>query len=101
MSEPGWRPLIVDPDRRAAIAALVVDIVAAVEAWRRDHRPGFEDDADYATLRIYAATDDTAPDPEDEAGNALSAAIAGIGERQMPGLYGGAARIAFAVGHLS
>jgi lantibiotic modifying enzyme len=100
-NEPGWRPLIVDPDRRAAIAAVVVDVVAAVEAWRRDHPPGFEDDADYAILRIYAATDDTAPDPEDEAGGALSAAIARIGERQIPGLYGGAARMAFAVGHLS
>ena len=25
---------------------------------------GFEDDADYATLRIYAATDDIVPDPD-------------------------------------
>jgi len=100
-NEPGWRPLIVDPDRRAAIAAVVVEIVTAIEAWRREHPPGFEDDADYAILRIYAATDETVPDPEDEAGRALSAAIARIGERQLPGLYGGAARIAFAVGHLS
>ena len=100
-NEPGWRPLIVDPDRRAVIAAVVVEIVAAVEAWRRTHAPGFEDDADYATLRIYTATDDTAPDPEDEAGGALTTAIAKIADRQQPGLYAGAARIAFAVGHLS
>lgn len=100
-NESGWRPLIVDADRRAAIASVIVEIVAGVEAWRRDHPPGFEDDADYATLRIYAASDDTAPDPEDEAGRALTTAIEGIGDRHAPSLYGGAARIAFAVGHLS
>ena len=100
-NEPGWRPLIVDAGRRATIAKVIGEIVAALEVWRRDHAPGFEDDADYATLRIYAATDDTVPDPDDEAGRALSAAIAGIGDRHAPGLYGGAARIAFAVGHLS
>jgi lantibiotic modifying enzyme len=100
-NEPGWRPLIVDADRRAAIATVIAEIVAGVQAWRRDHAPGFEDHADYATLRIYTATDETAPDPDDEAGRALSTAIAGIGDRHAPGLYGGAARIAFAIGHLS
>jgi len=100
-NEPGWRPLIVDADRRAAIATVIVDLVTGVEAWRRDHPPGFENDADYATLRIYVATDDTVPDPEDQAGAALGAAIAGIENRHEPGLYGGAARIAFVVGHLS
>jgi hypothetical protein len=100
-NEPGWQPLIVDPDRRAAIAAVIVDVVAAVEAWRRDHETTSEDDADYATLRIYTATDDTVPDPGDEAGQALAAAIARLGSQQAPALYGGAARIAFAVGHLS
>ena len=60
-----------------------------------------EDDADYATLRIYAASDDLVPDPEDEAGQSLSAAVNGIGARNQPGLYGGAARIAFSIAHLS
>lgn len=100
-NEPVWRPLIVDADRRGAIATVIKDIVAALEVWRRDHAPGFEDDADYATLRIYTSTDDTVTDPDDEAGRALGAAIARIGDRSAPGLYGGAARIAFAVGHLS
>lgn len=100
-NEPAWRPLIVDVNRRGAIATVINDIVAALEVWRRDHAPGFEDDADYATLRIYTSTDDTVPDPADEAGRALGAAIARIGDRNQPGLYGGAARIAFAVGHLS
>jgi hypothetical protein len=100
-NEPGWRPLIVDAERRATIATIIVEIVTAVEAWRRDHTRGFEDDTDYATLRIYTATDDTVPDPDDEAGGALSTAITRIGDRNDPGLYGGAARIAFAVGHLS
>src|SRR5690242_4094415 len=99
--EPGWRPLITDPDRRAAIAKVIVEIVAAMEAWRRDHPSSSDDDSDYATLRIYTATDDTVPDPDDEAGKALSAAIGRIGERNEAGLYGGAARVAFAVGHLS
>lgn len=100
-TEPGWRPLIVDAERRAAIAAVVAEIVAATAAWRRDHKASSSDDSDYATLRIYAASDDAVPDPDDEAGQALAQAIAGIGDRHEPGLYGGAARIAFAVGHLS
>ncbi|HEU4729069.1 MAG TPA: lanthionine synthetase C family protein [Kofleriaceae bacterium] len=99
--EPGWRPLITDPDRRVEIAAMVGEIVAAVAAWRRDHKASSNDESDYATLRIYAASDDAVPDPDDEAGQALAQAIAGIADRQEPGLYGGAARIAFAVGHLS
>jgi lantibiotic modifying enzyme len=93
--------LIVDADRRAAIAAVIVEIVAGIAAWRRDHAFSSSDDSDYATLRIYAASDDAVPDPEDEAGQALAASIAGLGDRHEPGLYGGAARIAFAVGHLS
>jgi lantibiotic modifying enzyme len=100
-NEPGWRPLIVDADRRAAIVTVIQDIAAALEVWRRGQTRGYEDDTDYATLRIYLATDDTVPDPDDEAGRALSTAIGGIGDRKSPGLYGGAARIAFAVGHLS
>jgi lantibiotic modifying enzyme len=93
--------LIVDAERRAAIAAVIVEIVAAIAAWRRDHETSSGEDSDYATLRIYAASDDAVPDPDDEAGQALAQSIAGIGDRHEPGLYGGAARIAFAVGHLS
>jgi len=99
--ERGWQPLIQDPDRRAAIASVIVEIVGAVEVWRRDNPASSNDHADYATLRIYAATDDTVPDPEDAASAALAAAVAGITDRQEPGLYGGVARVAFAVGHLS
>ncbi|HEX7838335.1 MAG TPA: lanthionine synthetase C family protein [Kofleriaceae bacterium] len=100
-TEPGWQPLIVEPRRRAAIAATITEIVDAVRGWRGEHPPTPTEDADYATLRIYTATDDTVPDPDDEAGGALEAAITKLGERQHPGLYGGAARVAFAVGHLS
>jgi lantibiotic biosynthesis protein len=100
-TEPGWQPLIVDPDRRAAIAALIAEIVAAIDGWRRDHPTTSDDDADYATLRIYTATDDTVPDPDDETGKALGSAITKLGDNHAPGLYGGAARVAFAVGHLS
>ncbi|HEY0481478.1 MAG TPA: lanthionine synthetase C family protein [Kofleriaceae bacterium] len=100
-TELGWQPLIVDPQRRDAIAGVIVEIVAAVEAWRGDQPTTSDLDVDYATLRIYVATDDTVPDVADEAGTALAAAIAKLGERQEPGLYGGAARVAFAVGHLS
>jgi lantibiotic biosynthesis protein len=101
MTELGWRAAITDPERRAAIAAVVIEIVHAVEAWRREHPAQGDSETDYATLRIYAATDDTVPDPDDEAGKALAAAITAIGQRSSPGLYGGAARVAFAVGHLS
>jgi hypothetical protein len=100
-NERGWQPVIVDPERRAAIAAVIVEIVAAVEAWRRDHPASPDENADYATLRIYTATDDTVPDPGDEAGQALAASVAGVADRQEPGLYGGVARIAFVVGHIS
>jgi hypothetical protein len=100
-TERGWQPLITDPDRRAAIAGVIVDIVAETAAWRRDHEAVTDHDADYATLRIYAATDDTVPDPDDEAGQALERAVTGIADRSGPTLYGGAARVAFAVGHLS
>ncbi|MBC7974068.1 MAG: hypothetical protein H7138_03720, partial [Myxococcales bacterium] len=100
-NERGWQPLITDPERRDAIAAVVVDIVTQTAAWRRDHAAPNEHEADYATLRIYVATDDTVPDPDDEAGQALAAAVTGIVDRSGPALYGGAARVAFAVGHLS
>ena len=101
-NEPGWQPLIVDPERRDAIAGVIAEIVAAVDDWRRDHpTTSSDDDADYATLRIYTATDDTVPDPDDETGEALASAITKLGDNHAPGLYGGAARVAFAVGHLS
>jgi len=100
-TEPGWQPLIVDSERRAAIAAVITEIVAAVDDWRRDHPTTSDDDADYATLRIYTATDDTVPDPDDETGKALASAITKLSDNHAPGLYGGAARVAFAVGHLS
>jgi lantibiotic biosynthesis protein len=100
-TSPGWRALIVDEKRTAQIAAVIVETVAAIEAWRRDHPSSTDDNCDYATLRVYAATDDTVPDPDDQGGQALAAAIAGLTERASPSLYGGASRVAFAVGHLS
>ncbi len=100
-TDPGWQPLITDPERRAAISAVIAEIVAAVDGWRRDHPTTSDDDADYATLRIYTATDETVPDPDDETGQALASAITRLGYNHAPGLYGGAARVAFAVGHLS
>ncbi|HET9621371.1 MAG TPA: lanthionine synthetase C family protein [Kofleriaceae bacterium] len=100
-TEPGWRPLIVDADRRAAIETVIKDTVAAIDVWRAEHGNDHSDDADYATLRIYVASDELIPDPDDAAGAALAQSITTVAERHEPGLYGGAARIAFAVGHLS
>lgn len=100
-TEPGWQPLITDPDRRAAIAGVIAEIVTAVADWRRDNPTNSDDDCDYATLRIYTATDDLVPDPDDETGAALATAVAKLGDHQAPGLYGGAARVAFTIGHLS
>src|SRR5262245_18319291 len=98
-TELGWRPQITDPDRRATINTVALEIGSAVEAWHREQPPQGDSHADYATLRIYAATDDPVPDPDDEAGRALTQAIAAIAHRPTPGLFGGAARVAFAVGH--
>jgi lantibiotic modifying enzyme len=100
-TEPGWRPLIVDAERRAAIETVIKETVDAVTEWRASHTEHRDDDADYATLRIYVASDDLVPDPDDAAGQALAHAITHIADHHEPGLYGGAARIAFAVGHLS
>lgn len=100
-TEPGWRPLIVDAERREAIATVIKETVEAIDAWRVDHADQGDDAADYATLRIYVASDDLVPDPDDAAGQALARAITHVAEHHEPGLYGGAARIAFAVGHLS
>jgi len=100
-SESRWRPLITDPDRRAEISTVITEVVAEIEAWRRGHEASCEETADYATLRIYAATDDIVPDPGDDAGRAIEAAIAATGELSRPALYGGMARVAFAVAHLS
>jgi lantibiotic modifying enzyme len=99
--EPGWQPLIVDPARRAEISKVIVEIVDGIEGWRRTHPATSDDDADYATLRIYTATDDTVPDPADETAEALATAVTKLGDNHAPWLYGGAARVAFAVGHLS
>lgn len=82
--KPGWVPLIQDPDRRAAIASVIVEIVEAVEASRRDDPAS--SDIDYAMLRFYVATDATVPDPGDTASAALTAAVAGIADRRKPGL---------------
>jgi len=54
-TDPGWQPLITDPERRAAISVVIAEIVAAVADWRRDHPTTSDDDSDYATLRIYTA----------------------------------------------
>lgn len=98
-NERGWQPLITDPARRAQIAQTIAEIVAATTAWRVD-QPAITsaDQVDYAILRLYTATDDTVPDPDDAAGAALAAAVKAIGPA--PWLAGGAARVAFAVGHL-
>jgi hypothetical protein len=90
--ELGWRAVITDPERRAAIAAIIVEIVHAVEAWHREQPPQGDSETDYAVLRVYAATDDTVPDPDDEGGKALAAAIAAIAERASRSPSGTSAR---------
>ncbi|HEY0189649.1 MAG TPA: lanthionine synthetase LanC family protein [Kofleriaceae bacterium] len=100
-TEPAWRPLIVDAERVGQLRAAITEVVEATAAWRAAHPTDGTEDADYATLRSYLAADELVPDPDDAAGEALGKAVAGVAERAEPGLYGGAARILFAVGHLS
>lgn len=98
-NERGWQPAIRDPDRCAAIAGVIGEIVRDTAAWRAEHPATGDDSADYAILRSYLASDDTVPDPDDAAGSALAAAVADL--PASASLYGGAARVAFVVGHLS
>src|SRR5690349_169279 len=96
-----WHPLIVAPERRQAITKIIVDIVDGIRAWRAGHPTTRDDDADYAMLRAYTASDDTVPDPEDESERALADAIAKLADCDALALYGGAARVAFTASHLS
>lgn len=93
-----WRPLVTG-ERCAAIATIVREIAAAVDATPPN---GAYDLADRALLHAYAAEADIAPDLDDRAGEALSDAVAAFASSpSRPGLFGGAAGIGWRVAHLA
>jgi lantibiotic modifying enzyme len=99
-TESKWQPLIADEQRRSASATVIAEIVAAIRHWRLEHATTRDEDADYSLLRFYTAMNDIVPDPQDEGGDALGQAVSRLEDCDIPGLFGGAARIAFTVGHV-
>src|SRR5258707_11835420 len=93
-----WRPLIAE-DRRAALAAVVRDIVVGVDGTAAT---GVGDHVDRALLHAYAARDQIAPDRDDRCGAALAAAVAALTRTGgTPALIGGAAGLGWCVAHLA
>jgi len=93
--------LIEDPEQRARVGAVVIEIAQALAAAQRSD-PGADVDAllDAALLRTYLAADDTLADDDDVAGRAIHAAIAKIPELRRASLYGGVARIGWTIAHV-
>ena len=93
-----WRPLVTG-ERRAELAALVRDIVEAVDA---APPAGAYDLGDRALLRAYAAEAGIVPDPDDRGGEALGGAVTEFAAAPIrPGLFGGAAGVGWRVAHLA
>ena len=92
-----WQPLITGGER-APIAALLADLVSAIEVSDLDMRG----QADRALVRAYLAEDGTVPDADDASGEALAVAVTQLaGTRSDVALFGGAAGIGWAVAHLA
>jgi hypothetical protein len=93
-----WQPLVTG-DRSAQIAAIVREVVAAIDA---TEPRGAYDLADRALMHAYAAEQDVAPDVEDRGGDALVAAVTGFASSQSrPALFGGAAGVGWRVAHVT
>lgn len=90
-------PFVTDPAERAALAAIVGDIVTSVDAHATESPYEL---IDHALLRTYA--EELAPDDEDRGGEALGRALELFGRHTNDvGLHGGAARIGWTVTHLT
>lgn len=93
-----WQPLVAG-ERAATIAAIVREIVTAIDA---TPPVGAYDLADRALLHAYTAAADVAPDPEDRTGEALAAAVTAFANGPTgPALFGGAAGLGWRVAHLA
>ncbi len=93
-----WRPLVVG-DRRAALEAIVRDIVAGVDEIAATT---VGEHVDRALLHTYVAREGIAPDPEDRGGTALRSAVTELlRSPTRPALFGGAAGLGFCVSHLA
>ena len=90
-----WRPIISDA-RRDELLGLTREIVDAVT-----HSPiaRLGDAVDRAILRAQLAHDDTVPEPEDAAGEALARGVAMMARGAQPlGLFGGVAGLGWVGG---
>jgi hypothetical protein len=93
-----WRPLVVG-DRRAALVAVIRDIVAAVDEIAATT---VDQHVDRAILHAYVAHEEVAPDPDDRCGTALASAVTELlRSPTAPGLLGGAAGLGWAVAQLA
>jgi lantibiotic biosynthesis protein len=93
-----WRPLVV-ADRRAALVAVIRDIVAAVDEIAATT---VDQHVDRAILHAYVAREEVAPDPDDRCGTALASAVTELMRSPTaPGLLGGAAGLGWCVAQLA
>ena len=92
-----WRPLVVG-DRRAALTAVIRDIVAGVVEIAATT---VDQHVDRAILHAYVAHEEVAPDPDDRSGTALACAVTELMRSPTaPGLLGGTAGLGWCVAHL-
>jgi lantibiotic biosynthesis protein len=88
-----WSPIV----ERARISPVLTDIVAAIDRHPRDYHSEL---VDYVVLRSYLDSDGAVPDSDDSSGEALSTALDTLAdEGGSAALYGGAARVGWAVAH--
>ncbi len=92
-----WQPLVTDPERRAKLVAVIREIVDAVPRPEAIHLC-----LDRAVTRAYLAQDDTVPDPDDDVGQSLAAAVTAFATTPAtPALYGGACAVGWTIEHLA
>lgn len=90
-----WEPLVTSPAERERIASVIADIAAAVQPSET-----IDGLSDLAVFRSYIA--EMVPDDADLGGDALSRAVALLGDvGGSLGLFGGAARVGWLVAHVA
>ncbi|MEO8699567.1 MAG: lanthionine synthetase LanC family protein [Kofleriaceae bacterium] len=94
-----WRPLIETVTERAAIAEVIRSIALDLDTWHASQPVAGDAHADRAVLRAYLARDATLEDPDDVMTASLIAAIEAA--TAGAGLFGGIARTAWTVAHLT
>src|SRR5690242_5228829 len=94
-----WRPLIVDPARKAQLVGLIRQISDEVTALPAS---SISQLGDLALLRAYLAQDGVVEDPDDVVGAGLAQMVTQFArESARPSLYSGAAGLGWVVEHLA